>query len=148
MNWHFLFHNLPWMDFHMIQTGHGRGSFPDIARLLRSLPWWRLRPAPERVQLNPPPAGPNGRAFCATSDDTWLIYLPGTALDGPTGARHVIIKGLTAQVQLQDQGWRASWFNPRTGQEQVAGGVELPGNLRWRSPNAPSEDDWVLLLRR
>lgn len=250
MNWHFLFHSSPWFDFHMIQTGHGRGSFPDIAavpaayyalpghkpvvngepmyeghperkgggewaaeftpeetrcafwvsilsgatmghtyggqgvwnwkvdgdtdrsvggpgtgpvwfeaierdgaahcglgaRLLRSLPWWRLQPTPERVQLDPPSNGPNGRAFCAMSDDTWVIYLPGAALDGPPGARHVIVKGLASHGQAQD--WRAAWFNPRTGHQHDAGAVELPGNLRWRSPDAPSEEDWVMLLRR
>lgn len=34
MNWHAAFHQAPWHDFHMLQTGHRRDALPDISALL------------------------------------------------------------------------------------------------------------------
>jgi hypothetical protein len=106
------------------------------ARLLRSLPWWRLRPCPERVELQPQLPGPTERPCCALIDDeVCLIYLP-------VARGQVTVKGLAGN------GWTASWIDPRTGERQGAGPVEPGLDLAWSAPAAPTEADWLLLLRR
>ena len=68
MNWHFLHHDSPWHDFHMLQTGHRRASRPDIAALpaayrrrepvkavVNGEPWYEAHPAMRhRPSYGPP----------------------------------------------------------------------------------------------
>lgn len=105
------------------------------ARRLRTLPWWRLRPAPERVQLDPPPAT-HARAACAIAPgEVWLVYLPAAA-----GA--ATLKG------LEPGAWAARWLDPRTGDEQALGPATADDTWKWRPPAPPAAGDWVLILTR
>jgi len=103
--------------------------------LLKTLPWWELRPAPERVQMDPAP-GIYHRPFCAIATDrAWVVYLP-------EGKGQAILKGVSPGA------WRARWFDPRTGEEREIAPVEPDPNHKWRAPAAPTSDDWVIVLDR
>jgi hypothetical protein len=110
------------------QCGHG-------ARLLRTLPWWRLRPSPERAQLAPAPADYAQRPACAhVPGALWLTYLP-------AGAGRLTLKG------LERLDWQARWFDPRAGTTHAAGPVEVAATFTWPAPAPSSADDWVLVLQ-
>ena len=103
--------------------------------LLRGLPWWRLQPAPERVQTIGLPADPYRRPAAAiVLGERWLVYLP----DGG----QVTLKGVAPGA------WQARWFDPRTGAEQPIGAVEPDVARKWQAPTSPTAEDWVLALRR
>lgn len=103
--------------------------------LLKSLPWWQFRPAPERVQIDPPPLVTR-RAFCAIAEGrAWVVYLP-------AGAGQLTLKGVTPDD------WRARWFDPRTGESRDLGEVKSDGSRKWRAPAAPTPDDWTFVLER
>lgn len=105
------------------------------ARFLRTLPWWRLGPCPERVALDPAPADLLRRPVCASiPGELYLAYAPDA-----TGA--LVVKG------IEDGDWQAAWLDPRTGAEQPIGAVELGLEHVWHAPAAPSADDWVLVVR-
>jgi len=101
---------------------------------LRSLLWWRLEPAPERAQLDPAPAELWQRPACAVAaGSTWVAYLPRA-----TG--RMVLKG------IEPLAWIARWLDPRTGATHDAGSVDVSPSHKWRAPEAPSEEDWVLVL--
>ena len=105
------------------------------ARVLRSLPWHRLRPTPERARTVDREVPPVCQPACAQIDgELWIVYCP-------TGSGRVELLG------LEDLGWQATWIDPRTGAEQSIGAVSVPGDGVWVAPPLPSEADWVLLLR-
>jgi hypothetical protein len=106
------------------------------ATLLRSVPWWRLRPTPERARSVSPETPPVRQPACAqVPDERWLVYLPADPHD-------------VALLGLERQGWRARWIDPRAGTEQEIGPVDVPDDGVWPVPGRPSADDWVLVLRR
>ena len=106
------------------------------ARVLRSLPWYRLRPTPERARSVDRDVPPVHQPACAQiADQLWLVYCP-------VGSGNVELLG------LDDLGWRAAWIDPRTGAEQAIGPVSVPADGAWAAPDAPTDADWVLLLRR
>ena len=110
----------------------GRG-----AALLRTLPWWRLAPCPERVRLEPAPTDVDHRAACArVADDLFLAYLP-------RAAGHPLVKGLEPAAD-----WMAHWFDPRTGERHAISDVAIGQDGIWRAPAVPGTDDWVLLVQR
>jgi hypothetical protein len=105
------------------------------AERLRALPWWLLRPSPERVRLDPPSPQPIDRPVCAIAPGAaWVVYVP-------RAVGNVVLSG------LESRDWRAHWLDPRTGEEQA---IETPvrpdREAIWRAPGAPSEEDWVLVL--
>ncbi len=105
------------------------------ATFLRLLPWWRLQPAPERVQLDPDPVLAPRRACCAiVPDEAWVVYLPASS-----GA--VTLKG------IKPASWRAAWFDPRRGTTADAGPVDVGLDHKWQAPRPPTAEDWVLVLR-
>ncbi|MGH2559471.1 MAG: DUF4038 domain-containing protein [Thermomicrobiales bacterium] len=104
------------------------------AKLVQTLPWWQLQPAPERVQLDPSAARDVARPVCAVVlGQLWIAYQP-------TGGGRLILKG------IEPGAWRARWFDPRTGAEQPVGPVEVDRNLKWTAPLPPTQDDWVLIV--
>jgi hypothetical protein len=103
------------------------------ARFLRSVAWWRLRPAPERVELDPTPLQIR-RPFCAIVDSAlWIVYVP-------TAEGKLLLKGLAPLA------WQAAWLDPRTGEQHVIGAVQVGLTHRWQAPAAPTTEDWVLVL--
>ena len=107
------------------------------ASLLRRLPWWRLRPAPERAELDPLEPDPRLRPACAVAPgQTWLVYLP-------RAEGRLTLKGLDPLP------WRAAWIDPRTGARTEIGPARPSAlELAWSAPPAPSTEDWLLLLTR
>lgn len=105
------------------------------ARLLRALPWWRLRPSPERVRLAAPPGGPYAPACARVPDECWVVYLP----DSAGGAR---------LLGLEPGPWRARWFDPRAGDEVWSGAIEADDAGTWAVAALPAAGDWVLVLTR
>lgn len=86
-----------------------------------SFEWWKTNPHDELV---------NGGNYClADPGKTYAVYLP---------------HGGSVTVQLQRGHYRASWFNAMTGQT-----IDLPAATgpEWKSPVAPDQNDWALLLR-
>ena len=104
------------------------------ARLLRSLPWWRLRPCPERVALAPPAPDLHRRPFCArVPGELYLAY-------APSAEGNLVLKG------LEEGAWRARWIDPRDGTTHELGALEMGIERVWRAPTAPSPDDWLLMV--
>jgi len=90
-----------------------------MADFLTALEWWKLNPDDSRVT--------NGDYGLADPGRTYVVYWP---------------QGGAAQVKLEPGNYRASWFNPRSGET-----TPLPAvSAGWTSPTAPG--DWVLLIRK
>jgi hypothetical protein len=106
------------------------------ARILRSLPWYRLRPTPERARSVDRDVSPVRQPACAQiQDELWLVYCP-------------VGSGGAELLGLEDRGWTARWIDPRTGDEQALGAISVPDIGEWAAPAAPSDEDWVLMLNR
>jgi hypothetical protein len=101
-----------------------------LAALFTSLDWWRLRPAPQVLREQPGDRDVRRFVSVAATDqgDLAIAYLPAG------GA-----------VQLSVHWARdlptAEWFDPRTADRQ-------PAALSGQTAQAPTDDDWVLLIRR
>ena len=110
----------------------GSTHLKHMAELLGSLPWWRLRPAPNVPAGQPGVDDPRRFVSVSVSEerDLVLAYLP-------VGGR-VAFK---ATPPVRDVA-TAEWFDPRTGERQPAAVFEA-GVYQ-----APSKDDWVLILRK
>ncbi len=115
---------LPWRQ---ALTMPGAEQMAHVAELFGALPWWRLRPAPELVAVQPGEQA-IGRHITASRTDTGDVAVFYT----PHGDAIELILARVAPSQ------RAVWFDPRTGKrvEGVASAAMTP----------PSAEDWVLLL--
>lgn len=104
-----------------------------MRRLLESLPWWELRPAPELLLVQP---GEDdiGRfvTVSATQDRSAVVAYTPAGCELALDARQV------------PTGCAASWFNPRTGERIQLGRVDGE-ELRAETPD---DQDWVLVVRR
>lgn len=89
------------------------------------LPWWTLEPRDDLAGA-----------------DTLLLAEPGT--------RYVayLARGGAAEFTLAEGGYRAKWYNPRSGTWHELPPVPQPAAGRWRSAPAPDAGDWALLLER
>jgi hypothetical protein len=108
----------------------GAAQMKHMAELFTSLPWWRLRPAQDLLAKQPGGDDPARHVAAARTEkgDAAVVYLPAggeVALD---------VKGLA-------RGFRAEWFDPRTGRRTPARAIG-PGQFA-----APDQQDWVLVLR-
>jgi Protein of unknown function (DUF4038)/Domain of unknown function (DUF5060)/Putative collagen-binding domain of a collagenase len=86
-----------------------------------SFEWWKTSPHDELV---------SGGNYClADRGKTYAIYLP---------------HGGSVTIQLQPGRYRASWFSAISGET-----IDLPPVVgsEWKSPDAPDQNDWALLLR-
>jgi hypothetical protein len=94
-----------------------------LARFMRSLPFWRMRPCPELA---------NTGVCLADLGQIYAVYAP---------------KGGTVRLDLTktDATFKFRWFNTRTG-KWVEGGTVSGGGQR--EFEAPDESDWVLLVQR
>jgi hypothetical protein len=118
----------PWQE--AIQLS-GSTHMRYMAELFASLPWWRLRPAPSLLTEQPGANNPAQFLSAALSEDNdaAIFYLPAG------GALRLHAEALPAQLS------RAEWFDPRTGERGPAEGSA--GVYQ-----APSKEDWLLVLRR
>ncbi len=85
-----------------------------------SFAWWKTNPHDELV---------DGGNYClADPGKTYAVYLP---------------HGGKVTVQLEAGRYKAAWFSAMTGET-----IDLPpiDGSTWTSPEAPSQDDWALLI--
>lgn len=116
----------PWQDALHMAAGE---QMAHLAKLMRTIRWHELRPAPELVTVQPGDQEPRRYIAAAQSADRSLalFYIPEDD-----------------QVTLDLSGWRvrptAEWFNPRNGERQPAFGST-------QQFITPTPGDWVLLLQ-
>lgn len=110
-------------------------DFPGSAQLGRSkallaeLPWQRFEPHPEWVDKDQFAAGIPG--------EVRVIYIPKRGIYNWNG---------TTVRDLPRGRWSAFYFDPVTGRRFDLGTVDPAGS--WKSPNVPTPQDWVLVMRK
>ena len=97
-------------------------GYAHMVDFFTSFDWWLTNPDDSLVTA--------GDYCLADPGKTYVVYLP---------------KGGSVTVKLQPGSYRASRFNPRSGETTAIGDVDGP---QWTSPAAPDGGDWVALLRR
>ncbi|NQT54153.1 DUF4038 domain-containing protein [bacterium] len=123
--------NTPWQEaMRLPGSAHvGVGK-----RLLERVPWWQLVPHPEWVD----PRATDDNAFqpycAAVPGQVRVLYIP-PMWASPT------VKGIEPGVE-----YRASYFDPSTGEEHPLGVVSPSDEGDWPCPRPPVLRDWVLIL--
>ncbi len=84
--------------------------------------WWRMEPLQH--------IGPDAIPCLGIADSEYVFYLP---------------HGEAIPVHLPGSGYRAMWFNPRSGEYSDAG---VTRSAEWNSPSAPDAEDWLLIMKR
>jgi len=121
---------LPWREAlrmpGAVQMGH-------VARLFRSIDYWRLRPAPAALAEQPGATQPAQFVAAAASPehDLLVVYTP-------------VARTIAVRSQAVPSG-RATWRNPRTGGQLAATGVRDGSVTRFETP---TPGDWILLVDR
>ena len=100
---------------------------------MQELPFWKLKPAPKLLTVQPGLEAPRKFVAVAASEQRELMvaYVPANP------SVQLTASAIGAQHE-------AAWFNPRTGKRVLAGGYSVGTNLTYRTPD---DGDWVLLLR-
>jgi hypothetical protein len=97
-------------------------GYAHMVEFFTGFEWWKLEPHDELVTSG---------AYClAEPGRTYVVYLP---------------HGGKATVQLEPGSYRASWFNPRSGESKPLPAAQGPA---WTSPKSSDSDDWALLLQK
>lgn len=101
--------------------------------LMDSLPWHRLRPAPQLLAEQPGEETPHEFISAARTDagDVVLVY-------SPTGGRISVCADAVRPPA------RAEWWNPRNSER--TGAAPVRGNAQ--SFEAPDDEDWLLCIRQ
>ena len=116
----------PGPEYHNEESGSKRASLRaqlgHLARFVRSLPFYELKPLPHMVI--------SGKVYAAGDPDRWwILYFP---------------SGGKAQVRLPTGTLRLRWYNPRTGQylstQTLTGGKA--------TLTAPTSQDWVACMEK
>ena len=121
-----------WRDGADLLTGDQLSFFK---KFYTSLKWWKLVP-----RFNNPAWGNflnASQAFLSSDDNnTYVVFFMGSART-------------PASLNQMDNTstYAAQWFNPRNGTYQAIGTV-TPRVSQWTIPDRPSEEDWILLVRR
>ena len=97
-------------------------GYAHMVDFFTSFDWWLTNPDDSLVTT--------GDYCLADPGKTYVIYLS---------------KGGAVTAKLEPGNYRASWFNPRSGETTAIGDAEGP---QWTSPATPDAGDWVALLRR
>ena len=105
-------------------------------RLLSRYPWWRLEPHPEW-------ADPRW-----SKDNYELPYAAGI----PGELRIVFIPVIFTRLKIKSLeaglSYKASFFDPRTGDEHPIGDVAGDAQGEWQAPLLPTFEQWVLVLEK
>lgn len=122
------FHPIPWQTALNFDSSR---QMSILRQTVTSLPWWQLRPAPERVVTQT--GDPTSQAVMAiTSDGTaGMVYLPST---------------LPVQIDMGgfQRTLQATWVNPVTGARTAIGRVSNGGSRTFTPPAGGT--DWVLIF--
>jgi len=110
----------------------GGEQMAHLADLFASIEWWRLRPAPELVAVQPGESDVRRHISASRADagDLALVYSPGNP------AVELRTASLSANLA-------AVWFDPRTGRRTPA-----TAQAHTDTYETPGPEDWVLLLQR
>jgi hypothetical protein len=110
----------------------GSSAMQRLAELMTSLPWWRLRPAPELLVRQPGEMDIRRTVVAARTEDgvVAVVYVPG---DDSIDLR---LDGVRPPA-------RATWFDPRTGARLAA---PTPAGVNTWHLAMPGDGDWVLIL--
>jgi hypothetical protein len=104
-----------------------------LAKLMNSIDFWKLRPAPKAVALQPGQESP--RRFVAAAgteaNDLTLVYAP---------EDRTVQLVRDAMPRLPTVGW----LNPRTGENNPAPVVEGGSNCQFQTPGP---GDWLLMMK-
>jgi hypothetical protein len=104
-----------------------------LAKLVNSVDFWKLRPQPKVVALQPGNASPQKFIASASADPNTLslVYVP---------------EGRSADVVLTalPQSPSAGWLNPRTGESNPAAAVVSGGSCQFPTPDP---GDWLLVVK-
>ncbi len=118
----------PWNE--SLET-EGTTSVMHLKRFFDGVAWWLLRPMPTWLAHQP------------GHDDPFHFIAIARAEDGSFGVAYTPSgQPIALKVDEEATFTRHHWFDPRTGELQVASGA----NASHFTP--PAEQDWVLLLRR
>jgi hypothetical protein len=128
-----------WQDaMHAPGSGHvGLG-----ARILRTFPWWRLRPSEETAAVS------EGHSFSLVGripGELVVAYLPCNCLplDALGNQRNW---GRPFPIRIEsDASYTATYLNPRTG-ERIPIGEVVAEKGSWQPPVKPTMEDWVLMM--
>jgi len=119
----------PW---HTALDAAGAQNMATMRAFFDSLPWWRLRPAPELLLKQP--GSENVRRFVAAArtveGDYAVVYLP-------------VGCNICIKTELLKRPCNAFWFNPRTGKYVGAG--EVKGEIQLFT--ALDDTDWLLCIK-
>jgi hypothetical protein len=120
---------LPWREALEMP---GASNMTVMVDLMDTLPWWRLRPAPDLLATQPGQADARRTIVAARSEDgtVALVYAP--------MEQNVELRLSSLRTPL-----RGTWVDPRTGARYDAGGT--PDAETWRL-DTPGDGDWVLVL--
>ncbi|MFF1920257.1 DUF4038 domain-containing protein [Streptomyces sp. NPDC058221] len=111
------------------QLGHGTEFFT-------SLQWWKLNPRFHDSDWAD--FGDNEDAYLASDGNATYVALFADGTD-----RTGTLKGLDTS-----RSYRASWFDPRTGDRRLIDGRFEIASGTWAAPPKPSSEDWVLLVQK
>lgn len=123
---------LPWQKaLHM----PGALQMTHLADFFNSIDFWRLRPAPEVLAVQPGNADPRRFISAARTDrkDLMVFYVPA---DRVVEVKLEALTTMTASPTL-------TWMNPRTGERRAAVALLLANTCQIPTPDA---GDWVLLV--
>jgi len=139
-----------WLWAEKVEDAEGHANLPNIGpwhtgleapgiqqmtlmrELFGTLPWHQLAAAPNLLEAQPGADDPQAHTACAATPDARCVVAY-----TPVGG---VISLHTAELALPAA---ATWLDPRSGQSREAGRVQTPQ----QEFVAPSNEDWVLVLR-
>jgi len=122
---------LSWQEGYQLPGGRQVGLGK---KLLERYEWWRMEPHPEWVEPH------------WNRDEYFFPYaagIPGELRIIYTANPECVIKHLERDVS-----YRASWFNPMSGEDFPIGVIRGDDNGDWKSPPMLIYQDWILVLER
>lgn len=121
---------LPWRD---ALDMPGSRHMTVMADLMDSLPWWRLRPAPEMIGGQPGRSDARRTIVASRTEDgaTAIVYVP-------------LEERIDVRLAGMRRPLRGAWVDPRTGARQPIEAHDAAAET-W-SLRTPGPGDWVLVL--
>jgi Protein of unknown function (DUF4038)/Domain of unknown function (DUF5060)/Putative collagen-binding domain of a collagenase len=104
-----------------------------VSKFVNSVDFWRLRPQPEFIAVQPGTMSPERYIASAGTEakDLSVVYVP------QERTLEIVLEALPASPSV-------SWFNPRTGQNSPA--VAVVGGRSCQFPT-PEPGDWLLVMK-
>ena len=107
---------------------------------LQRYPWWEFVP---RSEPNWEESGRLSLMATGIPGQVWVIYLCNDSFEEKFWG----LKGKSITIESHT-GYRAFFFNPRTGEEKDLGKVQPDSNGEWAIPEKFTKEDLVLVLEK